>query len=480
MALRGRIPDRQASYGDPIFGVNLRDAEQDLKRGEARLMQNCVYDGGIRNRLGSLRLNASTLGAFKILGGHKFYYGGSTPVSKRLIAFNNRISVLSDAGSETNLTTTMTANKDTHFLTWSITDKAYWVNGTDELREYDGTTYQLVSAIVGSTAVPGQGANPPARHIAPILDRLMCITTNGIERTSPRVAHVWSVNSSWATLRPSRVGLFTALAPFTVRGTDTLYPGLIAFQNSAYYVITGTDFGDNASSLTASSGEDAAIQLLDPSVGTASPYSVCTVPGIGLFWFTADLNVYWLPEGQLKGRYVGDKLRSTVSTSGIEGTNTAQLGQVWMAYHYPYLMLGIPTGSNAYASTQFWLDIRSMIEHPDRDLVWYGPMTGQTVGRVWLENQNGENAIYGGEGNSASGAFAYRLRSTARYTDAVGTADNNISMVYQTPFEDAGFPSREKYVRGVHLDLSYTTGTPTLSLYDLDGAVDSNVSIEAL
>lgn len=476
MALRNQISETNATFPDPVLGVNLNSSPEDLQPGESPLMQNCVYYQGTHLRTGSQRLNSSSLGAYRVRGGHKFYYGGSTPVSKRLIAYNTNIATLNDAGTAANLVTTRTTDLDTHFLTWSITDKVYSCNGTDEIWEYDGTTQQLESAVAGSSQVPGNGGNAPARMMAPILDRIMCITTAGIERTSPRVAHQWSKNSSWATLRPSRTGLFTAIMPYTIKGVDQFYPGLIAFQANAYYVVTGTNFGSDATAASASTGEDSAIRLLDPNVGTSSPYAVETVPGVGMFWLTSDLNVYWLPEGSLTGKYIGNKLISTSATTGIENANTSQLNQAWMKYFYPYLMLGFPNGSDAYSTTQFWLDIRQFPENA----VWYGPMTGQSVGRSWVEKQNGDNAIYGGEGNSATGAFVYKLRAPSRYTDAVGTADNSISLAYQTPYASFGWPSRQKYVYGVNFDLYMPTGSATCNLYDLDGALQSNLPISAV
>lgn len=479
MALRNQIKEDAATFPDPVKGVNLRASEEDLTPGEARLMQNCVFDSGTKIRNGSTRLNSSTLGAYKILGGHKYYYGGASPTSKRLIAFNNRISVLSDAGSETNLTTSMTASKDTHFLTWPITDKAYICNGTDELCEYDGTTFQTVSTVVGSSQVPGNSTHPPLRMMAPILDRMMGITVNGIERTNARVGHVWSKNSSWATLRPVTPGLFTGITSFTIRGQDAIYPGIIALQASAYHLITGTMFGTDVTAGSASN-DDASIRLLDSNVGTSSPYSIVSIPGLGLFWFTTDLNVYWLPEGSLVGHYIGHKLQSTNATAGIESTNRTQLGQVWMRYLYPYLMLGIPTGSNAYADTQFWLDVRSMKDHPDAGPVWYGPMTGQTISRCWDETLNGDRAIMGGEGLSTNGAFVYNLRAASTYTDAVGASNVNVSMLYRTVYPSFGYPSRKKYVQGVNADIYVPSGTPTCALYDLDGIVAAATNFEAL
>jgi hypothetical protein len=275
--------------------------------------------------------------------------------------------------------------------------------------------------------------------------------------------------------------MFTALYPFTLRGADTLYPGIIACQSNAYYAITGTMFGSDVTAASASN-DDASIKLISTNVGTSSPYSMEAVPGVGLFWFTSDRNVYWLPEGSLVGRFIGDKIQANVNstTKGIENANLSQLGQVWMRFFYPYLMLGIPAGSDAYATTQFWLDIRSLINNPERGPVWYGPMTGQSVGRAWVETQNGDGAIMGGEGNSSNGMFVYTLRATSVFTDAVGASDNNVSMIYRTPYPDFGAPSRGKYVQNVNADLFIPTGTATCQLYDLDGALGSASPFVAL
>jgi hypothetical protein len=468
MALRQQIREDNASYADPVLGVNLRASVDDLQPGEAKKMQNVVYDGGTRSRSGSSRLTTTSLGAFGIKGGHRYYFGGGSPQSQRLIAYGTKISVISGTGAETVLTSGMTSGRDTFFMTWSITDKCYIGNSSDTLRQYDGNTGML-------TTVTGSNIPVARTGVFPILDRLMCITTNGIERCDPRDPTIWSNNSSWATLRPSRVGLFTHAVPYTIRGTDSFYPGLIAFQANAYYVITGSDFGDNVLEVSPPTGEDARIQLLDPQIGTSSPYSVCTVPGVGLFWFTSDFNVYWLPEGSLVGSYVADKIQSSTASviTGIESVNPAALSQVWMAYHYPFLMLGVPMGSGLYSTVQWWLDIRRF----PKDAVWYGPMTGQSVGRVWVENQNGDNAVYGGEGNPSTGAFVYQLRVPGLFTDAVGLADNPIARRYQTPYPAFGYPSRQKYVQSINFDLYMPTGTATCNLYDIDQTIATDVAI---
>ena len=469
--LRNQVQEQIASYPAPILGVNLRSNEHALLPQEARLMQNCEYYGAVRIRRGSQRLTPASLGASSGLGGHKFYYGGSNPQSKRLIAYNNKISVISGVGAETILTSSMTAGQHTYFTTWPIQDRVYISNAVDTLRYYDGTTFGV---LIGTNV-------PVARTgVVPVVDRLLAITVNGIERSDPRSDLTWSSNSNWATLRPQRPGLFTAMHSYALRGTDTIYEGAIALQERAYYHITGTDFGTSVTAATASVGEDASIRLLDPTVGTNSPDSVITVPGIGMFWFTTDLNVFWLPEGSLSGRYVGTKIQSTVATPGIEAANTAALKSVWMAYFDHILMLGIPLGTNSYSSTQYWMDMRMLREFPEKGPVWYGPMTGQTLGKVWVENQQGDNAIYGIEGNSATGVFVYQLRVPSRFSDALGLTDVPVEMTYQTMFKDFGIPSREKYIQAVHLDMNSFTGTATADLVDLGGDIITGIPIDVV
>lgn len=477
MALRRQVPEQFATWEDPTLGINLFDSEEDLKPGEARLMQNCVLRSGVRMRNGNSLITPSSIASARIRGGHRYYYGGATPTKKRLVAYSSRISVISDVGVETILNSGMSTDKDTYFRTWTITDKVYISNGSDVLRSYDGTTFETV-VTAGANDIP-----TPRGRVCPILDRLFAITSNGIERTDPRVDNVWSQDSSWATFRPSQVGLFTALHPMTMRGTDTFYSGAFAFQANAYYLITGTDFGSDVESATASSGEDSAIRLLDPLVGTSSPDSIVTVPGLGTFWFTTDLNVYWVPEGQLHGQYIGDKIFSHGSTTGIESTNKSQLAQVWMEYFDRYLILGIPTGSGTYADTQFWLDLYEFTradKTKQPTAIWYGPMTGQTVGRIWREDQQGELSLKGGEGNPNTGLFIYEMLDPSRFADAVGTTDTDITMTYQTYFKDFSAFSREKYIRSLNLELKNFSGAPTVDLLDLDGTIIEDVSIEAV
>lgn len=472
MALRKRLSDRDAEFPDPVIGINLRASAQDLAPGEAVRMMNCEFIDGIKTRLGSTRLNSNSLGAYRIRGGHKFYY--ATNSSKRLIAYGTNISTLSDAGLETVLTSSMTEDRDTHFESWRITDKVYVMNGVDKLYEYDGSLWVAVDTLSGAQNVPNGGL-----MVRGVLDRLMAISSQGfIERTNPRVAHIWSSNSPWATFRPQLGGPFTALHPHTLRSTQgDLFPGLLATQANAMYMITGSDYGSDVTSGTASSGENGEIKMIDSRIGTSSPYSICTVPGVGVFGVSSDLNVWWLPFGEASPRLVGDKIRSTGSTQGLESANISAVGQIWMQYFDRRLILGFPTGANTHCGVYFYLDMRSFIEQPKFGSVWNGPHTGFFVNRCWPEVQYSDNALMGGEGDPANGAYVYRMLQDTG-TDAVGALDNIIEYDYQTFYHPFGGPSREKYVQGLHVDANCFEGTPTVTLYDITGVIATDLTLE--
>jgi len=469
MALRKRLNEQIANWPLPIRGVNLQVEQSLLARDEAAKLENFVIDGALRNRTGSTGINSTSLGAFRISGGTKYYYGGSiNPTSKRIIAYGTNLSELKDTGTEISLTTGMASDKDTHFRSWSITDTLYISNGSDTLRSYDGNTDTF--ATVSGTNIPSP------IQVVPVLDRLLALTPQGIERSSTVLDTDWSSDSAWATFRPSKGGRFTAMHPFALRGTDSILHGAVAFQPSAWYLITATNFGSTTASQAAqdaNDGDDSRIILMDDGVGTSSPYGIAEVPELGLFWVTSDLNVYFLPYGTLRGQYVGNRIRSVTDVQGIESMGLNNLSQAWLVYKYPYLMLGIPTRVR-YATIQYWMDIRVFAQAGP---VWYGPMMGQSLSRCWVEQELADDYVYAGEGNATTGAFVYRVRNNA-YTDTVGTTTNNITSKWLTFYNDFEAPDKEKLIRSLHFDINAHTGTAKLDIYDIDGIQKNDLAIE--
>jgi len=579
MSLRGRIPDAESLYADPVLGVNLHKSEEDLQPGESSNMTNMIHYGRTQGRQGMTRITATQVAAsYRVRAGHKYY---SNPVSgavkKRLIAYNTFVSTISDAGTEAKIWSTLTTDLKVDFNTWSITDSEYICNGTDDLLVYDGTivgpvgatnirstVYRWISSpaqanefycelaaggdpnvanvfadpsatggiyvggtgatagTVGSLAagewdwgnndtlgfntiyvrlsdnsdpdaqasgyiwlqlgatVPGVTTSPAASQTIGVLDRLFAITPNGIERTDPRDPTVWSVDSSWATFRPSQSGTFKAMRPHVFANTDGApTSGAIAATESAYYFFTGTDFGDApVSAASPPTGENSSIIYVD-AVGAYGPKSMTTVPGLGTFWLTPTKNVFFVPQGRVNGTFVGTRIVNTggSSTTGLEDIEVTLGTEAWLVYSEPYLMLGyVPTGGT-YVSRQYWLDLNKF-RQDQRIPIWYGPMTGQTLGAVWSESAQQDNATVAGESNPTTGVFVYNVQVPVTYSDSVGTADNAIACELATYVKSGGAPSREKLVQGIEVEMTTTSGIATADIADLSGTILSAIPLE--
>lgn len=466
--LRNRYPDKYSEIDMPMLGVNVRDPQHLLGEGECTLLNNCYFDGAIRPIPGTSAITPSALQSNqRIQGGHRFYKRDGT--KKRLIAYGTNISDITDAGSENLLTAATSADKTTLFSTWPILDRTYAANGSDNPFYYDGSSFGQLSG----TNIP-----TPLSRLVPILDRLMVVTQNGIERTNARDDSVWSANSAWATKRPMRPGLFTAIHPFNMRDSGVTFPGIIAFQANAWYILTGQDFGTDVTAATASTTEDSSIQLLDTNVGTSSPMSVCTVPGVGIFWVTSDLNVYCLPDGSLTGFYVGDKIQSRVNTVGLNHANLNALDQIWMEYFDRKLLLGFPSGSKTYADTQYWLDLRYLTASDPKGSVWYGPHTVNSWGCVWREDQGGDLSLMAGEGLTTNGVRIYRSYQREVASHTVGASTVLPMATFQDRFKGFDGGSTVKYPRDVRFTMTMTGGTAKSGMVDLGDAVAYRQPVE--
>lgn len=479
MGLSGRLPDKIAMYPDPIQGVNYRMSADDLRPGQAALMQNCYWDGGTRIRQGNTALNSTSLGAFVGRGGTKFYRVDGT--SQRLIAYNTNISEISDAGVETVLDATRTANQDTHFTTWSITDACYVCNGSN--------TLGAVSANGTFATTTGTNIPPSPVMVHPMVDRMLCLQSGSVRWTNARVDSVWSAASStWCVVRPAgSAGGVNVIHPHSLTGQQgDPSTQMLLFQDGAVSTLTGTDFGTDVTASTPSTGFDVALTLIDPTAGCRSPYGVATVPGLGTFWVTPVGNVAWLPFNQLTVKFVGNGLFSRRSdVLGLNNMNQSELDQVAMVYHDQKLKLFIPTSSNAYLSTQYWLDVRPLFEAQlapggNTDIVpaWSGPHTGQTFQRVWVENQAGDlDVLRALEGNTANGLYVYTVDADDVFYDTTGATTANIQYVYETFYHGFGAPSWEKLLERIRWDCTGRISSADVTIRDIHGDTVGGLTI---
>jgi hypothetical protein len=462
---------RQSVSGDltqPIKGLNLRNPAHELTAGEVLKLQNLYWDGKIRISPGSTLLTPSALSATqRVQGGIKFYSSSTT--SKRFVAYGfndviTTIAIVNDDGGAVPIFQFDNNDNDVFFTTWSITDTLYWNNGAVGLYFYNNNL--AFGQILGLNIPIPQGP------IVPILDRLLAITNNGIERTDARVDDVWSNNSSWATFRPERPGKFIVLHSYSLKGTDAIYPGVLALQQNAYYHITGTDFGTDVAADTASAGEDSAITIIDSQVGTSSPRSILTIPGIGVVWFTSDANVYWIPEGQLSGKFIADRLFSKGTTQGLESVNITALSTVWMQYFDRKLILAVPIGASLVPNTQFWLDLRTLSSAVDAPApAWYGPMTADTWSCTWREDQQGELALMAGEATKAKGAYVYNAYQTHTASHFQGSTEVFPVCIYQDRHNAFQRGQSSKSVQDFRLTANVEGGSLKAGILDINSEI---------
>lgn len=479
--LRNRLPDEIAEYPDPKRGINLRKSPEDLEPGEAYLLTNFHYDGGLRKRTGSSLFSTPSLGMHDAQGGVLFSYGNNQTV--RLVAGGGNVWSIADSGAMiSTLTSTLTSGTPIHFRTWPITDSVYLANGTDALRAYDGTTISTLS-----------GTNIPASPtmVQPFSDRLFAIQGSVVVSSNARSDSIWATTgSAWSAYRPFASGAWpTALGLHSATGElgdPNAY--LLIFQRNAVYGLRGTDFGDNVASGSPSTGWDAELILFDPRIGTSSPYSIVTVPGLGTFWLTTDRNVAWLPFGSTNPRLIGDALITTNRTDvlGLNLIDSVNLDEVLMVYHDRKLKLMIPESGNAYTTMQYWLDLRPLHENLSAILKgdadegeatnWSGPHTTQAIKRVWVEQETGAlERLMGLEGRgTARGLYTYELNPYEVYMEEIATTTANEYVGdYKTFYNNAAAPTFRKYLPRVILDAGGYIQYATVSVTDLHGTLTS-------
>lgn len=484
--LRNRLPDETATYPDATRGVNLRKSLEDLEPGEAELMQNCYWDSDIRKRFGAARWTTVSLGMTNALGGHKGYFGDGTGI--RVVAFDTNLVQVSDTGLLTTLTTTLTTGNNTYFVDWAITDRTYITNGYDPMRFLESTG--TLSTITG-TNMPSSPT-----MVVPYLDRLFALQGNVVVTSDPRSDSVWATTgSAWAAFRAiGGSGNPTAIALHSSTGT----PGdpqaqLLIFQRNSVTALIGTNFGAPITSGSPPTDWDAQMILLDPRTGTSSPYSVCNVPGVGTFWFTSERNIAWLPIGSSVPRLIGMSLYSY--RAGIQGVNdvtqASQLAQVLMIYHDLKLKLYLPVDGQAYSSLQYWLDLRPLMENLASVLVqpsenfpanWSGPHIGQSIRRVWIENQsNDQERLMGVEGNPNNGLMVYELNPLGYYKDDSGiSTSSDIAMEYASFFHPFGAPGYQKNLYDLMIDSNGYINFATVTVSDLHATLTSGYDIRQL
>lgn len=468
--LRNRLPDAAAEYPDPILGIDLRASLEDLQPGQAEFLKNCYYDGGVRKRFGSVAVTSTRYAALRGCGGTRVY--PNTADAFRVVAYGASLATVSNAGVLATITSSLTSDQSVRFQPWTVTDVTYVCTGADRLGTLDHTT-QVYATLTG-TNIP---ASPV--QVMPFVDRLFALQDGVVVTSDPRVDTIFAATtSSWAAYQPvGSAGGVTALHLHSVTGQqgDPLAQ-LLLFKPASVSALTGTDFGSTVTAASPPTGYNGVLTLIAHRIGTNSPRSIVTAPGIGTFWVTQDLNVAWLPFSQVTPLLIGDALYSRrPDLYGLNHAANTYLDRIWMIYHDRKLKLGFPVGSDSYPSIQYWLDVRQLqgvSPTPEQKLQvsWSGPHTGQTPSHVWVEAEGGDqDVLFGVEGDPTLGAYLYQLHQSGITSDTRGTTATPITSDEARHYHTFGAPGFLKYLQRLRIDAGGQLEHARVELRDLHG-----------
>lgn len=459
MALRRRIV-KQIALGK--LGINLSDAVEDVRPGQALLMQNCYFRRGIQTKLGSLKHSSNQVATSKkIVGLHRFYYGSE---SKKLIAAaGTNVAYMDDGtGAWTNLKTDRTDGAPGYMTTWSALNKMYFANGVDAPFIWDGTTVSAASAFPTDTIM-----------FLPYRSRLLYI-----QKTQP--SYLMHTSSDYVdnavignadSIRIVGGGQIQVIASHALAGSQEGIQAMVFVATaSSCALFSATDF-------TIATGNRKLDHVSD-TVGTLSPRSVVLTPH-GTVFLGSDRQVYLLPFGTSKLEPIGQKIRSTsTGTYGIENIPIAQLPNACAAYHDGFYKLSITIPGGTTNTRQYWLDIDNLSRDEEGHYgPWYGPMLGMSINCFVVQNGSGDDGrLLGGNANATG--YVYRMNEAATYADDGST----ITAIYQSFHErfgtaNSGREFLDKRLTQSELLMVPVSGTVTMRFSDTVGAVGSDVVI---
>jgi hypothetical protein len=206
---------------DGFLGVNLRDEPTGLEPGDLLQGENVypVADGKLAGRGGQSLYNTTSYGADRIRSLYRFYKQDGT--RKTIVAFSTAIFTADDVTGDLALMENVyTADRKFSFITWSAKDKAYWINGAEALRSYDGTTLTTI------------GAAPIGSQVELHDNRLWILQDNAVPFSDLNVDNSWPGANS-LNISDSKGGKGKFLKSFgrglLIAGKDT---GLWRFEGS--------------------------------------------------------------------------------------------------------------------------------------------------------------------------------------------------------------------------------------------------------
>lgn len=372
-------------------GVNRRDAPVALASNDLIASENIVpiAGGSIEGRGGQSELFGTAIDSNAIRSLHRFYKQNGTRLT--IATSGTKVYTVSTSGA-TEINSGYAANKKFSMLTWSAKDKAYWINNSEVLKSYDGTTVATV------------GGSPPVGSMVELHDnRLWMLQGNLVRFSDLNVDNVWPAANA-LNISDNAGGTGQFIKSFgrglLIIGKDT---GLYRFEGSPLLGGSLTRYSD--------------VKCIAPWSAAVTPFGVPFVSDDGV----------WTTDGFETNRISGklDPVFSGLFRTAVGG-------------YYPrkrqYLLAFSTTGA---ANDQFW--VATYLDTPQGPALSWNPYTGFNADTFSAWGGSGDNGeIYYGLSNTG------KIRRMDFGQQDIGV---NYRASFQTRWDAFGSLTRAKQIR---------------------------------
>lgn len=451
------LPVRGGQFQSPVYGrfaggLNVRDFWHTLKDNELSAAKNIRLDEGgvVRKRGGWTKLSSTAVGtANNLIGVFQATWVITGTTTRKVIATDGVKIFHGTGGAWTEITGALA-------LTPAADTLVSFIMFNNLLIGYDGVNapWQWDGAAASASALSG---SPPTGNIA--IEWQGRLWFAGVATARTRLYYsdqddptTWGANSYIDVPSPFDGDEITGLAK--------LYGNLIIFKRNSIYILQGT------------APENFVLSATNSAVGCVSPYAVLAVDN--LVYFVSDKGLYGMNLSNTKhlaykveplyARAVKNQLLSTLKRNRVQIAHYRKRNEIWVAVD--------ATGAGQ--------------DHHDRLLVH----------NYAVLNDDGDPAVvehYLGGADTAPAVLAdYRDPSTGiiapiasfydKYvyyfsedatTDADAAGTDNFSSSFLTGYKDFGDSKATKTLRNVWTNITFSGGTPKISLSMLSADLSS-------
>lgn len=330
-------------------GLNLRDSYEVMQPTQAYDLLNVTFDerGGVRQRPGFSAF-APKSGSPLVIGDATNRFDSMAPYyttggTKHLVCgAGNRLEVYDTTGAQVTSSTSTSPTANPHyFVRFGGPTKTviYAANGTDQLRQWDGSGWSLPTILPAST-----GVIPTGKFVAvtPWDNRVVCAnytpgspSVGGKNRSTvrfsdPSVPDTWE-SFNWVDVTPGDGEQIMGVAAF-----DNY---VIVFKETKFFVFYGTSINPEDGT------PEFSYRAVDASVGLAAPQALCVAPD-GVYFLSQD-GIYKTNGGypQRVSELV-EPLFDGESPDLYSGSviNWSASSKIRMAYLNKQVFVAVPTG----------------------------------------------------------------------------------------------------------------------------------------